>query len=370
MFHVYLTLAYIFPNVYLYFRIRKLFIPRGFRIWYTLIYIALLSVYPLAENYAHREVTFFSQVLSAISGYILPFYLYLFLLVLLNDILLLLNHFFRLVPGVITGNRLYRLYAPFVILLAAASVVIAGAINLNTIRISPYQIEVSKRQAKTDHLRIAFISDFHIQPGMPLRFIGQYLRKVNALQPDLVLYGGDMTEGDRENETFESVESALRNVQAKLGVFGVAGNHEFYGGRGNSDFFRNSGITLLCDTVIRIDSSCYLAGRYDEHFRRRKSIGELMDSIPVDLPVIVLDHRPTQLQEVSITKAAVQFSGHTHNGQMFPINLITRQFYELTWGYKKIRDTHFFVSSGIRLWGPPVRTVGKSEIMLVDIHFK
>jgi predicted MPP superfamily phosphohydrolase len=83
-----------------------------------------------------------------------------------------------------------------------------------------------------------------------------------------------------------------------------------------------------------------------------------------------MDHRPNELQEVSRTQADVQFSGHTHNGQMFPINLITNSVYELSWGYKKIRNTHFFVSSGLRLWGPPVRTSGKSEIMLVDINFK
>lgn len=74
-------------------------------------------------------------------------------------------------------------------------------------------------------------------------------------------------------------------------------------------------------------------------------------------------------QEVSRTEADVQFSGHTHNGQMFPINLITRCVYKLSWGYKKIRNTHFFVTSGLRLWGPPVKTAGKSEIVLVEILF-
>jgi len=86
--------------------------------------------------------------------------------------------------------------------------------------------------------------------------------------------------------------------------------------------------------------------------------------------VIVMDHRPTQMQEVSQTVANAQFSGHTHNGQLFPINYIIHQLYELSWGYKKIRDTHFFVSCGLRLWGPPVKTAGKSEIMLVDFMFE
>ena len=95
-----------------------------------------------------------------------------------------------------------------------------------------------------------------------------------------------------------------------------------------------------------------------------------MGSASPDLPIILMDHRPTELQEVSHTAVDVQFSGHTHNGQLFPINLLTHSIYELSWGYKKIRNTHFFVTSGLRLWGPPVKTAGKSEIMLVEILFK
>jgi predicted MPP superfamily phosphohydrolase len=153
-------------------------------------------------------------------------------------------------------------------------------------------------------------------------------------------------------------------------VYGIKGNHEYYGARGQSDFIRESGITLLCDTVYKIDSLFYLAGRNDQLFGQRKTIGELLEKVPHDLPVIVLDHRPTGLEEASRTIADVQFSGHTHNGQLFPINLITRIVYDLSWGYRKIRNTHFFVSSGLRLWGPPVKTAGTSEIMLVDISFK
>jgi predicted MPP superfamily phosphohydrolase len=150
----------------------------------------------------------------------------------------------------------------------------------------------------------------------------------------------------------------------------VTGNHEFYGGREKESFFRNAGIILLCDSLIRIDDSFYLAGRFDQHFRHRKTLNDLFESDSMDLPLILIDHRPTELQEVSLTAADVQFSGHTHDGQMFPINLITSIIYDLSHGYKKIGNTHFFVTSGLRLWGPQVKTSGKSEIILVDIRFK
>ncbi|MBI5010549.1 MAG: metallophosphoesterase, partial [Bacteroidia bacterium] len=77
----------------------------------------------------------------------------------------------------------------------------------------------------------------------------------------------------------------------------------------------------------------------------------------------------TELLETSKTLTDVQLSGHTHDGQMFPINLITRKVYLLSKGYMKIANTHFFVTSGIRQWRLPVRSTGKSEIMVIDIKF-
>jgi predicted MPP superfamily phosphohydrolase len=370
MFHLYLTLAYIIPNIYVFFRINYLFIGKGYKLWYTFIYILLVAIYPLAQSFREDNVNLPVQLLSTVAGYLLPFYLYLFLSVLVFDLFLLLNLLFRMVKVERRKSFSFRFYALSAMIVLSVAIVVAGAINLNTIRVSKYQITLPKRSSTIERLRVAFVSDMHIQRTTNLRFIGQFVRKVNALQPDILLYGGDIVEGDSENETSEEVESTLRKVQTKYGAFGVVGNHEFYGGQQQGSFFRKAKITMLCDTIIKINSSFYLVGRYDEHFRNRKSINEILQTITPDLPIILMDHRPTQLQEVSQTAADVQFSGHTHNGQLFPINYIIHRIYELGWGYKKIRDTHFFVSSGLRLWGPPVKTAGKSEIMVVDFTFE
>jgi len=370
MFHLYITLAYIIPNIYVFFRIKDLFISKGYKLRFTLIYLLTAATYPFAQLFSHRDTNISLQVFSTVSGYILPFFLYLFLLVILFDLFLLFNVLFRIVPAETRKSISFRRYALSSMILSSVAIVVAGVINLNTIRISKCQVEVPRKNSRIEHLRVAFVADFHIQQSTRLGFVEQFVRKMKALQPDVILYGGDMVEGDKENETTEAIESAIKNIHAKYGSYGVVGNHEFYGGDKQGKFFQKAGLILLCDTMVRIDSAFYLAGRYDEHFRKRKTVNEILGGDSIDLPVILMDHRPTQLQEVSHTAADIQFSGHTHNGQMFPINLITRSVYELSWGYKKIRNTHFFVTSGLRLWGPPVRTTGKSEIMLVDIHFK
>ncbi|MDO8950971.1 MAG: metallophosphoesterase [Draconibacterium sp.] len=370
MFRLYILLAYVIPNIYVFFRINHLFIGKGYKLWYILIYVMLAAIYPLSRYLPDNEINLASQILSTVAGYLLPFYLYLFIAILVFDLFLLFNLLFRVISVELRRTYLFRVYALSALIFLSVVVVIGGVINLNTIRVSEYQITLPKKNSNINNLRVAFVSDIHIEQNLSLNFLEQFVRKVNALQPDILLYGGDIVEGDSEHETSEAMESILKKVQPRYGTFGVVGNHEFYGGQEQGVFFRKANITLLNDTIINIDNAFYLGGRIDQHFRKRKSIEEIVQHSSADLPIILMDHRPTQLQEVSQTSVNVQFSGHTHNGQLFPINYIIQRMYDLSWGYKKIRDTHFFVSSGLRLWGPPVKTAGKSEIMLVDITFE
>jgi predicted MPP superfamily phosphohydrolase len=135
-------------------------------------------------------------------------------------------------------------------------------------------------------------------------------------------------------------------------------------------FFDRAGIRLLEDAVENIDNVFYLVGRTDGRFGSRKSIDELLRGCDQRLPVIVLEHRPTDLDNVSRSGADVLFAGHTHNGQLFPVNFITKHRYELSWGYKLKNRTHVFVTSGLQTWGPPVRTAGVSEIIIVNVTFR
>jgi predicted MPP superfamily phosphohydrolase len=328
-----------------------------------------MSIYPISEIISEGGSNMISQLILTISGYLLPFFLYVFLSVLMLDLFLLANLALKILPVEKRKSLAFKKYTFSEIIVLSILVVIAGSINLNTICVSQYRIEVPKKKSNRNHLRIAFVADFHIQKNIPHSFVNQFVNKVNALKPDIMLYGGDILEGDSENESSVFIESSLRKVVGKYGSFGVPGNHEFHKGQEKNEFFEKSGITMLCDTIIIIDSSFYLAGRNDQHIGKRKTINQIIDKTALDLPIILMDHRPTELQQVSNTKVDIQFSGHTHNGQLFPLNLIIDRIYELSWGYRKIRNTHFFVTSGLRLWGPPIKTSGKSEIMLVDVYF-
>jgi predicted MPP superfamily phosphohydrolase len=218
-------------------------------------------------------------------------------------------------------------------------------------------------------LKVVFAADFHLGERTAAGFMKRFVNLANAQKPDVVLIGGDVFEGDRRNQVSEEREAEFRRLRATYGVFGVLGNHERYG-RDWTDSFAKAGIRLLQDEVVRVDEAFILAGRKDARFRNRMSVQELLGGTPDDLPVILLDHRPTDLENASRSIADIQLSGHTHHGQLFPANLVTQHLYELDWGYKKKRNTHIFVTSGIQLWGPPVRTVGSSEMLVIDVTFR
>jgi predicted MPP superfamily phosphohydrolase len=304
-----------------------------------------------------------------IGNYLLPFYLYLFLSVLVFDIFLLINFLFKIIPSEKIKSTRLKITGLSVILFLSVIVVVGGVINFNTIRTSEYRIEIPRKSSEIGHLKIAFAADFHLKEGTNIHFVERFAKRIAIIRPDLLVFGGDIVEGDREDENMTGFEKLFREISTRYGVFAVLGNHEYYAGQDKGSFFDKSGMKVLCDTIMVIDNSFNLGGRYDSHFRTRKTIYDLMKYATDSLPVILIDHRPTEIDQVSRTAVDVQLSGHTHNGQLFPINLITRRVYQLSRGYRKIGNTHFFVTSGIRLWGPAVRTTGKSEIMVIDITF-
>lgn len=361
MFHTIITLSYTIPGIYLFIRIWQLFIEKKHRFRYIIIFGILFLIYPLTNLLDHA-----TGLVETLSNYLLPVFLYLFLGVLLTDILLLINLLLKILPSEKVRQRTFRKRWFMMIILLSLSVVIGGIINFNTIRITEYNINIPRRASDLNHLKIAFVSDFHLSREVPSRFVRRYAEKIMRINPDLLLYGGDILEGSGEN--IPEYEKMLRNIKPAFGVYGVLGNHDRISLNNTDNFFTRAGIILLRDSIITKDRAFVLAGRNDSR-NGRKSASEMVSSASSDLPLILLDHRPTETGQIIKTKANVVFSGHTHNGQLFPINLYLHRVYEISRGYLKKANAHFFVSSGIRLWGPPVRTTGKSEIVVVNVSF-
>jgi predicted MPP superfamily phosphohydrolase len=146
------------------------------------------------------------------------------------------------------------------------------------------------------------------------------------------------------------------------------GNHDYFGGLKNSlKFLDEAGIHVLRDSAVLIDSAFYIVGRDDRSNRQRKPIAALVDSLDKSKPIILLDHQPYNLEEAEAYGIDLQISGHTHQGQVWPISVITNMIYEDDHGFLKKGNANIYVSSGIGIWGGKFRIGTQSEYVVIDL---
>ena len=256
--------------------------------------------------------------------------------------------------------------------LAYITVLIFGSYNAYCPSISYYNLRIPKKTNRKT-LKIAMASDMHFGGLSGTKHLKNLVQIVNEIKPDLVLMPGDIVDDDSVFYKKKNMHEEMKKLKAPIGVYGVIGNHEVYGyGNNISEFveeMKQSGIDILMDEVIKIEDCFYLVGRKDKTVRRRKSFEDLMESLDKNIPIIAMDHQPTDLQAAADSGVDLLVCGHTHRGQMAPNHLVTRRMYELDWGYKHKGAMHTIVSSGFGFWGPPLRLGSRSEIVEIEVTF-
>ena len=360
---------YVLPNIYLHNRVKPIFVSKRSSQIFTFTFIVLVALFPVTEIIHHFPAYTFVEYALLVGYYYLPVMLYCFLLYIIVDGVLLLNRFVKLIPMHVLTSQKFRLILFGVILLTTSGIVIKGVYNFNHTQIQKYTIGVEKRATKMEHVRIAMAADFHFSEITDTDFITQFIEKINSIHPDIVLLAGDIVESDKSNAKMVFFEEQLRKIDSKYGVYAIEGNHDIYSQKNSYHFLENANIKIIRDTVFKIDNSFQLIGRRDRHYKNRKLVADLVATTNDSLPVFLLDHQPYNLENSYNSTIDVQFSGHTHHGQLFPLNFITEWIYDISWGYKKIENTHFFVTCGAQGWGPQVKTGSQSEIIQVDIDF-
>ncbi|MBQ9592406.1 MAG: metallophosphoesterase, partial [Lachnospiraceae bacterium] len=116
-----------------------------------------------------------------------------------------------------------------------------------------------------------------------------------------------------------------------------------------------------------------LAGRRDESrpgdgIRERASLAGLLAGTDPASPILLLEHEPAELTHLSDYGIDLAVSGHTHDGQIFPGNLVVRLFADQSYGLRKWNDTQVLVTSGVGFYGPPIRVGTISEIVVIDLR--
>ena len=245
-----------------------------------------------------------------------------------------------------------------------------------------YQVKIDK-SAKVNKLRIVQLSDIHINDMTSSDRIQHMVDKVNQLDADFIVITGDTLDRRLQPFTEKGFDKQFQQFKSKYGTYIIFGNHEYLNIKEKNNHeqdiinaFKHANMKVLKDDVVHLDNvgitfigrDDFSSSRYDI---KRASLPDLMVFSNTNKPIILLDHQPHDLDEPANLGVDLMISGHTHAGQVFPINLIEKLIYKNNYGIYKNTKQHFtsIVSSGFGFWGPPIRLMTRSEIVVIDVTF-
>lgn len=245
---------------------------------------------------------------------------------------------------------------------------IYGYINYLSPRIKQINITIDKPIAG-DSITIVGISDLHMGYGTGKRRVRKLVSAINRLTPDAVIIAGDLIDNNLKPIYNRNMGSELDKLVAPMGIFMAPGNHEYISGIKESiRFIESTPIKMLIDNVATLQNGIQIICRDDAANNRRMPLEELLLKADTTKPTILIDHQPLEIALKDSHKIDIQFSGHTHNGQIWPGSIITSKLFEQAYGYRKWNHSHVYVSSGVSLWGPPFRIGTSNEIVVFKIH--
>lgn len=251
-----------------------------------------------------------------------------------------------------------------------------GYYNINNIKRTEYNILTEKNIHKEGY-KIGLISDIHFGNSLNNEKMEKQVEKLNSENFDILVLAGDIVDESSSLEEVKDIFKILGKVKTKSGIYYVYGNHDMsnysrkpnYSLKDLKDSINDGNIKILEDESIKITEDLTIIGRKDKTERNRKNSRELIEQADKNTYLILTDHQPVELIENSRLGYDLQLSGHTHNGQIFPFNLIMKFFNlsEFIYGNKKIGKFNIIVSSGFSGWGYPIRTVGNSEYVVINL---
>ena len=338
------------------------------------LYVFLISSFLFGKIIENISINFISSSLVRIGGVGAGLFLYAFLFVVLIDFIRLINFAVPFYPKFITTDYQKTKFIVGIIISTAVFIIfIVGCFNARTPTIKQLEITINKSEANFDTLNVVAVSDIHFGTIVNKTKGKRLIKNIRALNPDLVIIAGDIIDDNIDVVKHFKLLEYFKTLKPKYGIYACPGNHEYIS-RAYTDFdyFERNGIHVLKDSAVLIDNKFYIIGRDDISGKRvskkgRKSIVELTKNINFELPVFLLDHQPHKLEEAAKYPVDLQFSGHTHNGQIFPFNYITGLLFEEDWGYLKKNNTHFYISAGFGTAIMPIRVGSKSEIVNIKI---
>ena len=250
---------------------------------------------------------------------------------------------------------------------------------------------VIEKSSSLPGLKIALIADLHLGYNSTKSHVRKIVDTINSQNVDLVCIAGDLFDNDYNAiKDPDKVADILSDIKSRYGTYACWGNHDVSekilagftfpqketivrDGR-FTEFLHHAGITMLEDETVCINNAFYLVGRRDKDMAKkeqlpRKTFAEITEPLDPSLPIIVMDHQPGELSEASDAGVDLDLSGHTHDGQMFPANLVVHFLWENACGVLKKGSMTSIVTSGAGVWGPAMRVGTNNEVVIANVSF-
>lgn len=240
--------------------------------------------------------------------------------------------------------------------------------------------------------KIVQLSDVHLGTINRAGFMQRVADQINRIEPDLVLITGDLFDG--MGGDLNDYVAVLNRLSAAKGVYFVTGNHEIYLGLNRPlSILSQTQIRVLDNEVVDLEGLQIVGIGYPDHrlHNHARRLLTTKGAYDPDKPGILMYHTPTDIAEThmdrgsqqtktywrpetrfSLAKEAgidLQLSGHTHRGQLFPFNLLTRILYNgYDYGLHQDGDFQIYISTGTGTWGPPLRVGVPAEIVVITFR--
>lgn len=329
-------------------------------------------------------------IIRRISTYWIGIMLYSLLYVVLFDLLRLIAKHTKL-KNTLLFSRGSVISIGSVVVACAVATCLYGIFNARNIKVNEYSVTVNKSCGSDKHLKAVLVADLHMGYAIGVDHITNMVEKINQQDADIVIIAGDIFDNSYDGmDDPEGIKAQLKSIKSKYGVYAVYGNHDIdekilmgftfdWGGKQlhsekMTNFMKECNIKLINDESVLINDEFYLVGRRDTdkpgtEDGTRAEISELTKDLDKTKPIFVLSHEPDELQKTADAGADIDFSGHTHDGQLFPGNLTIGLFWENPCGMIKKDNMYSIVTSGVGVYGTFMRVGTDAEICSVDIDF-
>ncbi|HEU5260726.1 MAG TPA: metallophosphoesterase [Gemmatimonadales bacterium] len=223
--------------------------------------------------------------------------------------------------------------------------------------------------------RIALVADLHHGPVVPAAWLERVAERAAALEPDLVVLGGDFVSHARSD--LEGLEPVLARFRAPDGVVAVLGNHDHWvGAEAVAAAVERAGVTMLVNQrrmLWRKSAALAVAG-VDDFTHGAIRLDEALGGVRPDVPRVLISHNPDLIEYLPAgLRVDVMLSGHTHNGQLHiplvgPLTVPSQFGSRYLQGLKRVGDTWLYVSAGVGTAPIAIRWGNPPELPVINLE--